>query len=166
MNTRPETEVIVPSDVQNYLSQVAEMLKMNKQRNGFLYGSKEEFVQKNGQEFKPQEFDSSKYPDARRTPKECFSNAWHLASETGLTYVEGFAFNVMFPMLHAWCVDQEGNVVDPTWKTPEDCQYFGVPFSMEYVNRIIFKRKRFGVIDNMQMDFPLLTGKHTDFKNG
>src|ERR1035438_7217539 len=76
-------------------------------------------------------------------------------------YVEGYAINpwvARHPVAHAWCVDPEGFVVDTTWD--EGVDYFGVPFRMEYVRRRADARKDYGLIDNEEMGFPLLTGAH------
>jgi hypothetical protein len=76
-------------------------------------------------------------------PKACYYNAYHLARRRArLRYVEGFALSVI-PMEHAWCVDEQGRIVDPTWgedfnliegKRPVD--YFGMAFDLDLVRRI------------------------------
>lgn len=75
----------------------------------------------------------------RGLPKFCFWNAQRLAgrSRGKLRYVEGFGLRPMlgFPFHHAWCVDADGRVVDPTWDNPEVCEYFGVPFDMATVRK-------------------------------
>jgi hypothetical protein len=46
--------------------------------------------------------------------KQRFRNAAHLALDTDLVYVEGYALSLI-PVEHAWCVDPAtGVVVDPT----------------------------------------------------
>lgn len=50
----------------------------------------------------------------------CYLNAYTLASENPdrFTYFEGFGSLVGgdgWPTAHAWCVDRDGRVVDPTW---------------------------------------------------
>jgi hypothetical protein len=49
-----------------------------------------------------------------------------LAQDNDLIYVEGFAVGV-FPTLHGWCVDDAGNVIDPTWPDGRGKEYYGVP---------------------------------------
>ena len=43
---------------------------------------------------------------------------------------------------------------------PGESNYFGVPFRVEYVRRMAGARRDYGLIDNEEMGFPLLTGAH------
>lgn len=91
------------------------------------------------------------YAHARGVVKECFQNAAQLAfDEPALTYVEGFAHRYV-PTLHAWCVDSEGRVVDPTWRdellaTWRDAAYVGIPFDTTFVRRRVLKTKKWGLL--------------------
>ena len=145
--------------VRDYLEKVTETARQI--RSSKKYSCIEEFVLKNGQEFTSQNGKKLK----RGRMKECFKNAYHLADDSALIYVEGYATSLGLgvPFLHAWCVDTEGKVYDPTWKNGGE--YFGVPFDLKYVRKTIFRREKFGVIDNVEMGFPLLVGKDTNFKN-
>lgn len=76
-------------------------------------------------------------------PTRCYSNAQRAvvsavsAGRKPLTYAEGYACSgglaVSVPMQHAWLIDDEGRVVDQTWRSPETSTYFGVTFTTEYV---------------------------------
>jgi hypothetical protein len=66
--------------------------------------------------------------------------------------------------MHAWCVDESGSVVDPTWRDPAAAVYYGVPLRLEYVLETVGKRRRYGIIENHEHDFPLLTGVAKDWR--
>lgn len=66
----------------------------------------------------------------------CYANAQYLASRRkGLRYAEGYATSVI-PVEHAWCVDAQGRVIDPTWDEKHQPDYFGIAFDSEHVRRI------------------------------
>jgi hypothetical protein len=89
----------------------------------------------------------------------CYNNSqdilqYDLRRETpsGLVYVEGLA-SASFesepcPTLHAWLVDPQGRVVDPTWREAERCTYFGIPFHAGYVLETIRTCGPCPMIDN------------------
>lgn len=80
----------------------------------------------------------------RREVKWCFHNALQLArADRSLTYVEGFAAGLTVTD-HAWCVTQDGMVIDPTWAEPENCAYFGVPFKTDYALDVVARNKESG----------------------
>jgi hypothetical protein len=66
----------------------------------------------------------------RAKPKRCFINANRLAlRHNELSYVEGFGWDPFGPLHHAWCVHQDGRVVDPTWHAAsEETSYIGIVF--------------------------------------
>lgn len=80
------------------------------------------------------------YPPAERPKKyrkgkrkNCWGNAQLLAMDhPELNYVEGFAFGQSNALAfeHAWCVTENGMVVDTTWPEP-GLVYYGVPFDRE-----------------------------------
>ncbi len=104
----------------------------------------------------------------KRLPGQCFKNAFELMGKDVPmkypVYVEGYAtfLNVGFPMLHAWCVSEDGWVLDPTWSL--GMEYFGIAFNPKYVIKTCMKRKCYGIIDNWEERWPLLTGKHKEKK--
>ncbi len=128
---------------------------------GGKYLGADDFVLQHGREF-PQR----PLPEGvvRGPMKDCFRNAAHLLYEhPEYTYVEGYAAG-MIPMLHAWCVDDEGFVVDNTWPEEIGNCYFGVPFNTRFVMRTLCERGYYGIIDNMEQGWPLLTGKATGWE--
>ena len=96
-------------------------------------------------------------------PRECFRNAAALAlrKPAMYMYVEGYAVNrwmATHTVAHAWCIGSDNFVVDATWD--EGAEYFGVPFRHDYLRRVLKARRDYGLIDNAEMDFPLVTGAH------
>jgi hypothetical protein len=124
------------------------------------YTSEADFILKNGRSF-----ESAALPRGVRMgrPRECFRNAATLALRKAdiYMYVEGYAVNrwiAMHTVAHAWCINSDNFVVDPTWD--EGTEYFGVPFRHGYLRRVLKAKRDYGLIDNPEMDFPLVTGAH------
>ena len=142
--------------VKEFLEQMTKMIKSMNRQNGWKYSCMEEFVLENGK------LSTDVAGKVKRGKmKECFKNAFQLADryEDELTYVEGFAVSKGVPLhvLHAWCVDKQKKVHDPTWK--DGAEYFGVEFDLMYVRKVIVQRKHYGVIDNWEGQWPLLRGE-------
>ena len=95
-----------------------------------------EFLLMNGQEWRGTKWTKFRGRGYRKqTPQYCFHNSWNYSLIfPDLTYYEGYAYSGLMAVHHAWCVDPDGLVVDPTWraknyKLPEDkWEYFGVGF--------------------------------------
>lgn len=89
----------------------------------------------------------------RGVARECFRNATELFVDAPDRYVycEGFGTTPrlrQLPIHHAWCLDKlTGRVVDPTWKDPEACEYFGVAFDAETVLRETLALEVYGLLD-------------------
>lgn len=96
-------------------------------------------------------FTAQKLPNwcERGIPKECFSNATHLAMETGLTYVEGFMLRdgLPIPIHHGWCVDGD-LVIDPTIDKPQECEYYGIPIDADFLMLHTTTSGIYGLLDN------------------
>lgn len=119
------------TSVRQYLELTAEMSAVSR------------FLLRNGRRWGvgPDTYDG---PRGRRG--QCYKNAALMALERReLTYVEGLATVVGVPLSHAWLVDGEGQVIDPTWG--DGAGYFGVAFSTEYLLRCITKNGRYGLLD-------------------
>jgi hypothetical protein len=106
-------------------------------------------------------------PDIRKGQmKACFSTSQRLITasrntEDALIYVEGYAVSRTTPIAihHAWVVDRDGMVIDPTWSDPQDCTYFGVPFSRDYVRACVLQSKKIvSLLDNYEDRWALLQG--------
>lgn len=86
----------------------------------------------------------------------CFDKAFSFAVDNGMHYVEGVArfvpegSCVVVSMIHAWCCDDNGWVVDPTmgrhYGEPY-VSYLGVPLKIDYVKREYAVNGYVGCID-------------------
>lgn len=91
-----------------------------------------------------QEFTGRPLPDVVEPgePQRCFGNAYRLARRiTNLRYVEGVATRhgvLAIPIAHAWCIDENDQVWDPTWTgrdgTTHGADYLGVVIPLEEVH--------------------------------
>jgi hypothetical protein len=80
---------------------------------------------------------SRQRPPAMGKIKECFMNAQRLAifDPQHYRYAEGWAIDdgLPIPILHAWCVNRLGLVVDPTWHGRPGRHYYGAVIDIDYV---------------------------------
>ena len=85
----------------------------------------------------------------RGEPNACYSNAGALALGLDhLTYVEGQILVCGIPLDHAWCIDEEGAVVETTVRDPDVVsEYYGVPFRTDYLLKAVLRNKMWGVLD-------------------
>lgn len=83
----------------------------------------------------------------------CYETSTHMALNDGKgqTYVEGYVVrkNLPVPISHAWVIDGEGRVVDTVLDRPEDCAYFGIVISNEFLREGIAKTGYYGILDNL-----------------
>lgn len=122
------------TELLKWLRQVLrQMADFHESAVGLRY-SVERFVFDHGHEF-PEIAPKRFVPRRHRKSGQCYLNCAQLALGDGqLTYVEGFAVlpDIALHFQHAWCVDENGQVVDPTWAEPGRA-YFGVPFNTAYI---------------------------------
>jgi hypothetical protein len=108
----------------------------------------------------------------RRRAGRCYSNALKLATRRRLRYVEGFAISRTVieqikafndPSLtwwhprntiyrHAWCLDAEDRVVDPTWEYHGSDQYMGVSIDLDFAWRKVEESGYYGIIAGVRDD--------------
>jgi len=146
----------VQSLARQQVTEFAKMIGANRPAE-FRYNNIYHLVACLGQEHTPQPLPE----DVRRGEKKlCFMNAYQLAEmRKDLIYVEGYAVAKGLPIafIHAWCIDRNDNVIDPTWG--EGDSYFGIPLDLDYVRHTILARGMYGVLDNMEQGFPALRGE-------
>jgi hypothetical protein len=84
---------------------------------------------------------------------ECYANAGRMAFDNPrLRYVEGYAVpaTVPLPMMHAWLIDADDRIIDPTW--PDGTAYFGVPIPRATYSELLMRLGYWGVLDNLWID--------------
>ncbi|MFT3815623.1 MAG: hypothetical protein QM740_20040 [Acidovorax sp.] len=85
----------------------------------------------------------------RGPAKQCYRNAAQLAMDfPELTYVEGVAQGGSLLIPHAWCIDEEGRVVEVTWPDPGHA-YWGAAYDTEFLIFWTLKQKTWGVLQEM-----------------
>ena len=98
----------------------------------------------------------------RGLPKSCYYNCFQLLKDNlNLTYCEGYALypDLALPLIHAWLIDEGGQVIDPTWDE-SDTVYLGVPFNTKWFIELLRSRNREDCLavfeSNYMEDFSLL----------
>lgn len=154
----PENE----QTVEQFLKTTSEFCKANNRRIGD-YCSLYEWVLRNGAQMDCTHRDFG-FP--RMTQKECFRNATIMAMDQQgvLIYCEGYASAGIIPMMHAWCINKNGNVIDPTWMD-RGTDYFGVAIRTSYLSRCMRRQSHYGLLDNPHDKFPLLRHSPTQWKH-
>jgi hypothetical protein len=104
------------------------------------------------------------------TPKNCFADAYLLVEghpDEALTYVEGFAVistdHAGLLVHHAWAVDMNGQIADPTWQAiygePDDGRsYCGIEFPSWFVRDWILERNAYGIFYSARWEQMLRDG--------
>lgn len=132
-------------------------------RADWKYSSFEELVLDCGREMtKISEFNE------KGLPKSCYWNCYQLASKLPLfTYCEGYALSnyIELPIAHAWLLNADGEVIDPTWEK-EAAEYYGIAFQFQWIKALIKSRQDRG----RKNDFSVFEGNHLEqfslLKNG
>jgi hypothetical protein len=144
------------ADLIDYLSIVGGFVDDRNATRDAVYRSLETFVLNEGRAFT-----AAPLPDHVDAGEVgyCYQNALTLAlADETLRYVEGFAThgNLPVPLFHAWCVDDDGNVVDPTWTYEEGSVYYGVEIDADAAMTFVLDRGWWGVLpENVDV---LITG--------
>ena len=135
------------------LKEQAELIENINTRNSFRYKSNYRLILETGKPF----LNRIETPPFKGKPKSCFENCLQgLWNYPELHYCEGFAVtdNVSLAASHAWLLNDNSEVVDPTW-TGEmftGCTYFGVVFNTDFVVSFAAKTKRYGILENDYMN--------------
>src|SRR5882757_4091098 len=148
------------SMIRQYLEMWVDLEKSQSQHSDRV--SIHNFVLVNGQSF-PTTPDTFSGP--RMEAKMCFMNATHLAlAKSAMIYCEGYVEIYGIAINHAWCVSQQGKVIDPTMtQEPNDRigEYYGIPFKTDYLQKSIVKNGYYGLLgfpEAKKTLLPLLKG--------
>ncbi|GGB13913.1 hypothetical protein GCM10011491_46940 [Brucella endophytica] len=150
MTNTSDTTRANPAEDDPYLEQLVDFLRMNAaMERGF--GPATALLQY-GKIFEPA--DANPAWIARGPAKQCFDNATKVlisrlaAGDTAIRYAEGYAMDMglPIPIQHAWLVDADNNVIDPTWCDAPDNLYFGIVFETKFVLDMIGIKKSAGIL--------------------
>jgi hypothetical protein len=132
------------------LQQKAELFTKINKNPDLLYKSVDSLVLDYGQPFTKQ----IKSP-FQGEPKFCFKNCYQaLYDFPKLSYCEGFAIsNLGIPIIHAWLVNDNLEVIDPTWidNRFQNRSYFGIVFTEDFVLEIADKTCCYGILESDYM---------------
>lgn len=95
-------------------------------------------------------FDKETFKGSDKTMHMCYQEAGRAAMNNhNLTYVEGYVSVHGVPIEHAWTVDVQGKVHDPTLKDGKGILgYFGVPLRTDYVTKTAMRTKVWGIFSH------------------
>lgn len=139
--------------VEHYLKQVSEGMMQLKGKQIFPYN----VVLEHGIHCPLDRFVE---PIRRGRMRECYANSVREAMERkkihrkrNWIYMEGYAFAGIFPCCHAWlaspCIT---TFTEPTWTPEAGYDYYGIPFTREFMSEWMDKTKLIGnVLDNLHL---------------
>jgi len=84
-------------------------------------------------------------------PKACYQNCFEvMLNRPDLHYCEGYAIDENLPLalIHAWLINNESEVIDPTWLDERKAVYFGVVFNKEFVINMSTETKSYSILEN------------------
>jgi hypothetical protein len=129
-----------PAEAERWLvDQLRRDAQMQGERPGFAHAGMSSLLLAYGRLFTPAPLPDSIPPGE---PGRCYVEAvsWAWASEGELVYVEGLAWDLVYPVEHAWCATADGTARDLTWPRP-GLAYLGIPVHAEAAARIMGERR-------------------------
>lgn len=109
------------------------------------YSASARVLKARGREFTP---GPGTFTGKRMRQKRCYENAARMAmNDSRYTYVEGIVTVFGIPIDHAWVLDADGEIVDPTIRPKADedpAIYFGVPVPTADLFKVLGKTKVWG----------------------
>lgn len=162
----PVVPVSDAETLRSHLEQYRDFVHNFHRPNNLYYQGDLDLVLREGREFRSVPWRTWRGSGYRRAPERmCFKNAHELAlANEELTYCEGFATTGLIPVLHGWCSDAEGRVVDPTWREADRApvagwEYLGIPFDINFVDEVTNLKGSYGILDDLDIyNYPLPDG--------
>jgi hypothetical protein len=101
-------------------------------------------------------------------PQYCYLNAYILArrSKGRYRYVEGVAHSILPAVPHAWCVDDDDHVIDPTWREEIGRSYFGKVFDWRELAELHKATEHYSIIYDAERGFPLMQLPRPESEHG
>lgn len=157
--------VEIVNDAKLYVTQSLQSLQYFKSQGQKIMGDPTvvyEFLLEHGKEYNGtpwKEFRGSGF--RRMKVGYCFENAFRAADRHGLRYVEGYASAGIFPVHHAWCLDDDDRVVDFTWReesvgriSATEWAYFGISFDIFRLAHFMTGKPTWSCIFDLPYDDP------------
>ena len=146
---------IVVNNLREHVETVCDFMAKSARGSDLIY----RFYLDHGRDYQSVPWETWEGAYDRGEPKQCFANAENLAVfHDELTYVEGLATRLgAIPIPHAWCVDADGRVVEPTWLPDPECdsippvgqwEYLGVPFKTDWLVNWTLDQGYYGIFGN------------------
>ena len=127
--------------LKSFLDKQAELMQKIHPHPNWKYSGFEELILDCGVEMSFTPLPSS---IDRGLPKNCYHNCFEILKDNlDLTYCEGYALypDLALPLIHAWLIDEDGLVIDPTWDE-SDTVYLGIPFDTKWFIELLRSRNR------------------------
>lgn len=144
-----------------YLKQRADMAGSIYKGNPVKYKSDEALILDYGIVF-----DKQIESPIKGEPKSCYQNCVDaILSRSDLYYCEGYGVDkkLPIPLYHAWLVNDQSEVIDPTWLNKDDVLYLGVVFNKDFVLKTLNETRQYSIIENdYKIDYKLKKNGFTD----
>lgn len=129
----------VQAQLRQYLEDRAAVIRQIRSNLGWKYAGVEDIVLSYGVEMSAIPLPVNVPPGRQKT---CYHTCQSISfSRKDLTYVEGYALSAEVPFAaeHAWLINTNGEVIDPTWNPP-GLAYLGIPLKTKWLKSILDSR--------------------------